>query len=703
MSEDLLESSIEEREAQEAKLRVEELRSQIAYHDYRYYALDSPEVSDAEYDALMRELRALEERHPQLITPDSPTQRVSGQPVEAFGVIEHRVPLLSLGNAFNEDELRAWHRRLTNLAERRHISMVCEPKMDGLAVAFVYENGAFLQAATRGDGMRGENISQNLRTIRSIPLSLTKPAPRRFEVRGEVYMTKKGFERMNDERARENEERQSRGQAALPLYASPRNSAAGSLRQLDPAVTATRPLDIFVYQLGWAEDGEVPASHWEMLNWLGDLGFRVNPHITRFTDLDAVIDHIKTWEDRRDSLDYEIDGLVIKVDDLSLQRALGVVGREPRWAIAYKYPPTQATTRLLRIDVNVGRTGSLNPFAVLDPVIVAHARVKLATLHNEDDIRRKDIRVGDTVIVQRAGDVIPQVVGPVVSKRTGTEKVFEMPLECPVCGSPVVRPEGEAMRYCRNRACPAQIFRLLFHFAGRGAMDIEGLGESLADQLLKNNLVHDLADIYYLRKEDLLKLERLGEKSVSNLLANIERSKNRPLTNLLFGLGIRHVGFETAELLANHFGSVDAMANATLEELESVPTIGPKTAEAVYEYFQDEENRKLIEKFRAAGVKLAGATAAREGPLMGLAFVVTGSLERWSRNEIESLIKRLGGSVGSSVTKKTHFLVAGENPGSKLAKAQEYAVPVLDEARFADLLEDKGVPDSALNAGSAAT
>jgi DNA ligase (NAD+) len=688
VSEDLLESSTEEREAQEAKLRVEELRSQIAYHDYRYYVLDSPEVSDAEYDVLMRELRLLEERHPELITPDSPTQRVSGQPVEAFGVIEHRVPLLSLGNAFNEDELRAWHRRLTNLAERKDIALVAEPKMDGLAVAFVYENGAFLQGATRGDGMRGENVSQNLRTIRSIPLSLSKAAPRRFEVRGEVYMTKKGFERLNEEQ----------GARGAQLFASPRNSAAGSLRQLSPAVTATRPLDIFVYQLGWAEGGEitVPGSHWEMLQWLADLGFRVNPHITRFTDLDAVIEHIKTWEGRRESLDYEIDGLVIKVDDLSLQRALGVVGREPRWAIAYKYPPTQATTKLLRIDVNVGRTGSLNPFAVLDPVIVAHARVKLATLHNEDDIRRKDIRVGDTVIVQRAGDVIPQVVGPVVSKRTGAEKVFEMPLECPVCGSPVVRPEGEAMRYCRNRACPAQIFRLLFHFAGRGAMDIEGLGESLADQLLKNNLVHDLADIYYLQKEDLLRLERLGEKSVTNLLGNIERSKNRPLTNLLFGLGIRHVGFETAELLANHFGSVDAMANATLEELEAVPTIGPKTAEAVYEYFQDEENRKLIEKFRAAGVKLAGATAAREGPLMGLAFVVTGSLERWSRNEIESLIKRLGGSVGSSVTKKTDFLVAGENPGSKLAKAQEYAVPVLDEAEFAGLLEDKGVPDAAL-------
>ena len=683
-------ASGEEREVQAAKARVEELRAQIAYHDYRYFVLDGPEIADSEYDALMRELRALEERQPQLITPDSPTQRVSGQPVEAFGVVGHRQPLLSLSNAFSEAELRAWHRRVAALVERDDLALVCEPKMDGLAVALVYENASFAQGATRGDGARGENISQNLRTIRSVPLSIAKEAPARFEVRGEVYMTKTGFERLNEERVRENEERQGRGVAALPLYASPRNSAAGSVRQLDAAVTATRSLDIFVYQLGWAQ-GATPETHWQTLQWLGELGFRINPYIRRFTDLDAVVDYVKVWEGRREELDYEIDGLVVKVDDLALQRALGVVGREPRWAIAYKFPPTQATTKLLDIAVNVGRTGSLNPFAVLEPVVVSHATVKLATLHNEDDIHRKDIRIGDTVIVQRAGEVIPQVVGPVVSRRTGAERVFEMPKRCPICDTEVIRPEGEAMHYCLNASCPAQVFRLLTHFAGRGAMDIEGLGESLADQLLRSGRLEDLADIYYLKLEDLLALERLGEKSASKLLANIEASKTRPLGRILFGLGVRHVGDETAELLAAHFGSIEAMAAASIEELAAVPTIGPKTAESVYAYLHDERNLALIEKLRAAGVKLrATAPAAREGPLQGLTFVVTGSLESWTRNEIESLIKRLGGAVGPSVTKKTDHVVAGENPGSKLAKAEEYGTSVLDEAAFRALLAEKG-------------
>ena len=681
MSEDTLkETTAEERDAQTAKNRVEELRSEINYHDYRYHVLDSPEVSDAEYDQLMRELRALEGHFPELITPDSPTQRVSGQPIEAYGVVEHRQQMLSLANAFDEGEFRAWYRRVVNASERNDLALVCEPKIDGLAVALVFENGAFVQGATRGDGARGENITQNLRTIRSIPLSLSKPAPQRFEVRGEVYMTKSGFEALNEERA-------AQGQ---PLFASPRNSAAGSLRQLDSGVTATRPLDVFLYQLGWAE-GETPQTQWETLQWLGGLGFRINPHIKRFTDVEAVIEYVKGWEAQRDSLDYEIDGLVIKVDEFSVQRALGAVGREPRWAIAYKFPPMQATTKLLDIAVNVGRTGSLNPFAVLDPVIVAHARVKLATLHNEDDIRRKDIRVGDTVIVQRAGDVIPQVVGPVVSLRSGEEKPFEMPKQCPVCQTPVIRPEGEAMSYCPNRACPAQIFRLLTHFASRGAMDIEGLGESMSQQLLGSGLVRDIGDVYSLTREKLVTLERMGEKSADNLLAGIEASKQRPLGRVLFAIGIRHAGFETAELLAGHFGSVDALISATQDDLEAVPAIGPKIAESVYEYFHDEQNLALIEKLRAAGVKLEGATAARKGPLMGSTFVVTGSLSRWSRNEIESLIKSLGGGVGSSVTKKTSYLVAGESPGSKLTKAQEYQVPVLDEDGFQALLQEHGV------------
>jgi DNA ligase (NAD+) len=670
-----------DRQLQEAKLRVEELRSQIAYHDYRYYVLDSPEISDAEYDELMRELHRLEEQHPELITPDSPTQRVSGQPVEAFGIVEHRVPLLSLANAFNEEELRAWHRRAANLVENERFDMVCEPKIDGLAVALVYENGSFVQGATRGDGLRGENITQNLRTIRSLPLTVHGDGlPPRFEVRGEAYMTRRGFEQLNEERAEEGQ----------PLFANPRNAAAGSVRQLDSRITARRPLDIFVYQLGWA-DGPTPESHWEAMQWLGSLGFKINPNAARFHSLDEVARHCQQWVERRESLDYDIDGVVVKIDDLGLQRALGFVGREPRWAVAYKFPPTQATTRLLDIGVNVGRTGSLNPYAILEPVRVGGATVKLATLHNEDDIRRKDIRIGDTVIVQRAGEVIPQVVGPVVSRRTGRERAYRTPKKCPVCGTPVVRPEGEAMSYCPNRACPAQAFRLLTHFVSRGAMDIDGVGESLCMALLKAGLVEDPADLYFLTKDQLLKLERLADKSAQNVLDAIAGSKERPLARLVFALGIRHVGSEMADVLAGHFGSLDALARASVDELSAIPTIGPKIAESVHAWFQDDSNRRLVEKLRRAGVRLeAEAVAAREGPLSGLSFVVTGTLSGWSRNEAEGLIKSLGGAAGSSVTKKTDYLVVGEGPGSKLQKAQEYGTKLLSEEDFAELLREHG-------------
>jgi DNA ligase (NAD+) len=669
-----------DRQLQEAKLRVEELRSQIAYHDYRYYVLDSPEISDAEYDELMRELRRLEEQHPELITPDSPTQRVSGQPVEAFGIVEHRVPLLSLANAFNEEELRAWYRRAANLVENERFDMVCEPKIDGLAVALVYENGSFVQGATRGDGLRGENITQNLRTIRSLPLTVRGDGlPPRFEVRGEAYMTRRGFEQLNEERAEEGQ----------PLFANPRNAAAGSVRQLDSRITARRPLDIFVYQLGWA-DGPTPESHWEAMQWLGSLGFKINPNMVRFHSLDEVARHCQQWVERRETLDYDIDGVVVKIDDLGLQRALGFVGREPRWAVAYKFPPTQATTRLLDIGVNVGRTGSLNPYAILEPVRVGGATVKLATLHNEDDIRRKDIRIGDTVIVQRAGEVIPQVVGPVVSRRTGQERAYSTPTNCPVCGTPVVRPEGEAMSYCPNRACPAQAFRLLTHFVSRGAMDIDGVGEALCMALLKAGLVEDPADLYFLTKDQLLKLERMADKSAQNVLDAIAGSKDRPLARLVFALGIRHVGSEMAETLAGHFGSLGTLARASVEELSAIPTIGPKIAESVHAWFQDGSNRRLVDKLRRAGVRMEAQAAAREGPLSGLSFVVTGTLSRWSRNEAEGLIKSLGGAVGSSVTRKTDYLVVGEGPGSKLQKAQEYGTKLLSEEEFAVLLRERG-------------
>ena len=679
------------RDYQQAKLRVEELRSQIAYHEHRYFVLDEPEISDAAFDKLMAELRDIEARHPELITPDSPTQRVGGAPVETFGVVEHRVPLLSLANAFSGDDLRAWHKRASNIIERSDFAMVCEPKIDGLACALVYENGRLLTAATRGDGTRGENITQNVRTIRSIPQRLSgdrrsavADVPPRFEVRGEIYMTKSGFEKLNIER----------GEAGLPLFASPRNSAAGSVRQLDPKVTAARPLDAFWYQLGWQDNGRDPKTHRDVLDWLKKLGFRVNPNIQRFQTLDEVAAFSEGWAEKRDSLDYEIDGIVIKVDDLAVQRQMGAVGREPRWAIAYKFPPTQATTKLLRIDVNVGRTGTLNPFAVLEPVVIGGATVKLATLHNEDVIHLKDVRVGDTVIVQRAGDVIPQVVGPVLSTRTGKEKRFHMPKTCPVCRTPVARAEGEAAYRCPNRQCPAQRFRLLEHFVGRGAMDIDGLGESIAYLLMERGFVQDGGDLYRLRerRDDLLQIDRFGEKSVDNLLASIDASKQRPLARVIVALGIRHVGGEVASVLATHFGGIDALMDASAEQIDEIPGIGAVIAESVAAFFADADNRALVEKLRAAGVNLrAEKGAAREGPLSGLTFVVTGRLERLSRDAAEALIKDAGGAATSSVTKKTDYVVVGAEAGSKLAKAQKLGTALLDEDAFVALLRERGV------------
>jgi DNA ligase (NAD+) len=668
----------EDRELQAAKLRVEELRSLIAYHDYRYYVLDSPEISDAQYDELMRELRSLEERYPQLITPDSPTQRVSGQPVAAFGIVEHRVPLLSLANAFSEEELRAWHRRVSALAGSYDFALVCEPKMDGLAVALVYENGAFVQGATRGDGRRGENITENLRTIRSIPLRLGKDAPPRFEVRGEVYMTKQGFERLNEERVAESQ----------PLFANPRNAAAGSVRQLDARITARRPLDIFVYQLGWTEGRAPPPTQWETVQWLGSLGFRTNPNNVRVPDIDDAIRVCFDWAGRRDDLPYEIDGIVVKMDDFALQERLGVVGREPRWAIAYKFPPIQATTKLTDILINIGRTGSLNPYAILEPVRVGGATVQLATLHNEDDIRRKDIRIGDTVIVQRAGDVIPQVVGSVVSLRTGNERVFRMPENCPICDAPVRRLEGEVASYCTNTDCPAQAFRLLAHFVSRSAMDVDGIGERLAAVLLEAGLVEDPGDLYFLKKEQLLELERLGEKSAQKVIDSIERSKQRPPSRVIFALGIRHVGSEMADRLVEAFAGVDALAAAGVEELESIPTVGPKIAQSVRAYFDDEDNRRVVEKLRRAGVRLAEERATREeGRLHGLTFVVTGALSTLTREEAEERVRELGGSAAAGVSRKTDYVVVGENPGSKAQRAQELGTKALSEDEFLALLE----------------
>ncbi len=685
-----------------AKESVEELRKAINYHNYRYHVLDSPEISDAEYDELMRELKRLEAEHPELVTPDSPTQRIGAPPVEAFGVVEHPEPLLSLANAFSDEELAAWHRRATNLLEGRGFDFVCEPKIDGLAVALTYVDGLLVTGATRGDGYRGEDITQNLRTIRSIPLSVAKEAPPRFEVRGEVYLPKAGFKQLNEGRAKE----------GLPLFANPRNAAAGSVRQLDSGVTARRPLDIFIYGLGPVEGKAVPDSHWEIMQWLKSLGFKINPDIAIYHTIDEVEECYERWVSIRESWPYEADGMVVKVNPIALQQELGNVAHEPRWAIAYKFPAIQGTTRLLGIGINVGRTGSLNPYAILEPVRVGGVVISHAALHNEEDIRRKDIRIGDWITVQRAGEVIPEIVGPIVSRRTGKEREFSMrektweiyrkrkgiageekppdhPI-CPVCGAEVIKLEDEAMHRCTNAACPSQALERIKHFVSRGAMDIDGVGEKLCQALFEAGLVRDVADLYYLTREQLLGLERMADKSVSNVLDSVEGSKNRPLARVIFALGILHVGEEYAELLGENFASIDDLAKASQEDLLSLPSIGPKIADSIVAFFRQEGNKGIIEKLRRAGVRLEKekvAEAKREElPLAGLEFVLTGKLESFARSEAEAKIEALGGKAGSDVTKKTSCLVVGADPGSKLGKAQKLGVKTINEAEFLKLL-----------------
>ncbi len=661
--------------------RIENLRSQINYHINRYYVLDSPEVSDAEYDSLMEELRRLEQERPELVTPDSPTQRVGAAPAEAFRVVEHRVPLLSLANAFDFEDLQAWFKRAQNLLGHDLDDLVVEHKMDGLAVALVYDGGIFVAGATRGDGFRGEDVTQNLRTIRSVPLSLSSSAPRRFEVRGEVYYRKTDFERLNRERSEQ----------GLPLYANPRNTAAGSLRQLDPRVTARRPLEIFVYGLGWSDEGAFPGNHWETMEFLKELGFKVNDRSARVSGLDEVEAYYRHWLDRRHDLEYEADGIVVKVNSYALQDRLGASSHDPRWAIAFKFPAVQGTTRLLDILVNVGRTGALNPFAVLEPVQVGGVVIRQATLHNEDDIRRKDIRIGDTVIVQRAGEVIPQVVGPVLSRRTGGERVFEMPRICPACGAGVVRQEGEPAHRCQNPRCPAQLRRLLEHFVSRGAMDIRGLGEQWTGILLERGLISDVSDLYFVTEEQLLELERMGDKSASNLLQAIERSKTRPLGAVIFALGILHVGDQNAQLLANHFRSLERIAGATLEEISEIQGIGPVVARSVHSYFHDPRNLAVVEKLRRAGVNLSlteTPPVGGDGPLAGQEFVLTGTLSVYPRAKAEALVQELGGATADAVTRRTTYLVAGSSPGSKLRRAQQLGTHVLSEDEFLTLLNE---------------
>lgn len=664
--------------------RAAQLRQELNYHNYRYYQLDEPVIADGQYDALLRELQEIEGKHPELQTPDSPTLRIGGDPSPSFAEVQHERPMLSLGNAFDFDELQAWHRRVTGLLDEDSFEMVCELKIDGLAVSLTYENGILVQGATRGNGTTGEDVSRNLRTIKTIPIELREGAPDRLEVRGEVYLPIAEFQRLNEERAARGEQ----------LYANPRNTGAGSIRQLDPKVTAARNMEIWVYSLGDPQTPGVPDNHWDALEWLARLGFRINPANRLCRTIEEVHDYYQSWLERRHDLPYEADGVVVKVSPLALQEQLGVVGREPRWAIAYKFPAEQAVTKLLSIGINVGRTGSLNPFAVLEPVVVSGATVQHASLHNEEDIHRKDIRIGDTVIVERAGEVIPQVVGPVESQRTGDEQVFHMPELCPECKTPVVKIEDDAMHRCPNLSCPAQFYELLKHFVSKGAADIDGLGERWCRILIQQGMVSDVADLYRLEKDRLLELERMGDKLATRIMDNIEASKQRPLPRILFALGITHVGAEVADLLAQNYLGLSDLSRATEEDLTEIDGIGPKIAESIIAWFQVPENRQVIDKLRTAGVKLeqdalpvSAVASSGDAPFTGLTFVVTGTLSSFSRTDAESRIKGLGGKVTSSVTKKTSYVLVGESPGSKAAKAQQIGTTILDEEAFIRLLE----------------
>ena len=670
----------------DASTRAESLRRELAEHNRRYYVLDDPIIDDDEYDALLDELRAIEADHPELRTPDSPTQRVGAPPLERFVQVEHAEQMLSLANARNEEELRAWETRIRNHLKRLDISAAefsytTEPKIDGLAIALTYEDGLLVRGATRGDGRVGEDVTQNLRTIGAIPLRIEE-APQLIEVRGEVYLPIADFKALNERRA----------EAGEPAFANPRNSAAGSIRQLDPALAAERPLSIWTYGIGAVRGLDV-ATHSEEIEWLAEHGFKVNPDTDHHPGIDSVVKRCRWWEERRDELDYEIDGVVVKVDERALWRELGVVGREPRWAIAWKFAPTTATTKLLGVVWNVGRTGHLVPFAMLEPVHVGGVTVSTATLHNEEDLARKDVRPGDEVVVMRAGDVIPQVVAPLIQRqKAGTRRAPrpKPPSKCPACGTPTVKPEDSVFTICPNRAgCPGQSFQHVKHFVSKGAMDIDGLGEKQAMRFLQEGLIADVADIYDLTEEQLTGLEGFGEVSARNLVAAIDASRSRPFKRVLYALGLPGVGFVTAEALADHFGSIDGLHTADPERIEDVEGVGPVMAVQIAESLADDPTWALIGKLKKKGLRMeqdASERRAAGGPLEGKTFVLTGTLPELTREEAGALIKAGGGKVVNSVSKKTDYVVAGENPGSKLAKAEKYETEILDEAGLLALL-----------------
>jgi DNA ligase (NAD+) len=668
--------------AKEAEKKIESLREKIRHHEYQYFVLDNPEISDLDFDRLMRQLKDLESEHPALLTPDSPTQRVGGKPREGFVKVRHSSPMLSLDNTYNEEDLRNWERRVHELSGRKDVDCVCELKLDGMSLALTYEDGRLARGVTRGDGSVGEDVTLNVRTVRSIPLSVDRDKlkkagiPASFEVRGELLMPTDSFKKVNEERERN----------GLPTFANPRNFTAGTVRQLDPNVTAARRMDFFPYIL--LENGHTYFDrHWETLTALNKAGFKVNPFRKLVHSMEEVWAFIQEWEGKRDSLPYEIDGIVIKVDRTALQAELGFTGKAPRWAIAYKYAARAGITKLEDIRVQVGRTGKLTPVAMLAPVSIGGTTVRNATLHNMDEIERLGVKIGDYVQVERGGDVIPKVSKVIDDKEHPRgDKTFRMPEKCPVCGTKVVRTEGEVDYRCVNANCPAKLLGTILHFASRGVMNIDGMGDSLVTQLIERGLVKNVGDIYDLTKKDLLSLERFADKSAQNILDEIERSKQLPLERVIYGLGIRMVGERTAQFLAEHFGSMESLAIASAEELQSVNEVGPRIAESIAEFFSNPANRKLVERLGKAGLAFKGAKKERGTKLAGKTFVLTGTLAKFTRDEAKKMIEAAGGRVSGSVSKKTDYVVAGTDAGSKLDKAKELGVAVIDEREMEKLI-----------------
>jgi DNA ligase (NAD+) len=657
---------------------VASIRHQIEEANYQYYVQDNPVLTDAEYDQLMLELQRIEREHPELQTPDSPTQKVGAGPVQDVSQHRHPLPMLSLANARNEQELREWYRRAQNIIPGAQFAYVCELKIDGLAMALTYEQGHLTVGATRGDGLVGENWTPNIRTIRSIPHKLRgEHIPPKVEIRGEIYMAIQNFEQLNQQMTNNR------------LFANPRNAAAGSLRQKDSRVTATRHLNFFAYQIGYVQEMNID-THWDALQLISEWGFPVNPHTQLVHSLKEVMEYCNRWEKERFNLPYEIDGVVIKINDRAQQEELGTVARDPRWAIAFKYPPTQVATKLLDIRVNIGRTGTVNPWAVLDPVNIRGVTVSRAALHNEGDIQRKDLRIGDWVLVQRAGEVIPQVVKPVIERRTSQEEVYHLPDYCPECGTHIERDPDQAMAYCPNTQCPARLLESIIHFVSKSAMDIDTIGEKLCEQLAAAGYVHSIADFYHLTRDQLLTLENIKEKSATKILNAIETSKQQPLSRLLFALNIRYLGEKAAQVIAQAFGDIDRLIAAQEEEIIAIPGIGPKTGHSLYSWLQQEPNRALIEQLRQAGVNMKEAQQTVSGPLSGQTFLLTGRLSSMTRSAAEEAIVRLGGTIASGVSKSLNHLIVGEDAGSKLAKAQKAGVSIHDEQWLIDLLKQHG-------------